>query len=536
MAIEAWLKKAILYGVRHLLSEQDATPYSPTFGCFDRRYWGWKLVDYSEATFQRAVYPLAWAYQNLNDVVDANLLQLRIRAGLLYAMKIQHKNGSFDQAFPYEQSFGATAFLLHPLCYAYTAISHTLSEKEKSQIRQMLQRGVEFLVKHDEAHAHITNHLAGAVLSLLICAKEFNCPRYQESAESLLNKILTMQSDEGWFIEYNGADPGYQTLCLYYLAQVQEHIQSPALDKALEKSIDFLKWFIHPDGTFGGEYGSRRTAVYYSGGIAILAKKSKQASALNTFMLDSIQQGTTTVIYDIDMGNLIPLLSNYVLTADHINQKIDSLPLPFEQQCEKDFTQAGLYIRHRGNYYMIIGVSNGGVIKIFDILKAICIYDDGGYVASLANGHQLASQNTDLKRPVHVNQEGIHFTTQFVEMDAFPPTPFQLWVLRLLNLTLMRNITIGNLVKRMLVRLLINKSNTTSLFLHRHIKLKEQTIEIWDTIDNQDALPIVKLQYGIPFSAIHMASANYFDGQMIKHFPFERPLDTLELSMKVYPA
>src|SRR5690606_1069158 len=145
------------------------------------------------------------------------------------------------------------------------------------------QRGADFLVKHDEAHAPIANHIAGAVLSLFACAKEFDEPRYQQSAKTLLDKILKMQSNEGWFVEYDGADPGYQTLCMYYLAQVQAYIQNPNLNNALEKSLDFLIWFAHPDGTFGGEYGSRRTAVYYSGGIAILAERFAQASTLNNY-------------------------------------------------------------------------------------------------------------------------------------------------------------------------------------------------------------------------------------------------------------
>jgi len=49
---------------RHLLSAQDRDPFSAAYGCFDRRYWGWKLIDFPEATFQRNVYPLAWYWKN----------------------------------------------------------------------------------------------------------------------------------------------------------------------------------------------------------------------------------------------------------------------------------------------------------------------------------------------------------------------------------------------------------------------------------------------------------------------------------------
>ena len=48
-------------------------------------------------------------------------------------------------------------------------------------------------------------------------------PKALKKAEHLLDRILNNQSQEGWFMEYEGADPGYQTLCLHYLVDV--HLQ-----------------------------------------------------------------------------------------------------------------------------------------------------------------------------------------------------------------------------------------------------------------------------------------------------------------------
>ena len=75
----------------------------------------------------------------------------------------------------------------------------------------------------------------------------------------LLDRILKHQSAEGWFKEYEGADPGYQSLCTYYLADV--HRMRPNFDLAdpLRESVRFLWHFAHPDGSFGGIYGSRNT-------------------------------------------------------------------------------------------------------------------------------------------------------------------------------------------------------------------------------------------------------------------------------------
>ena len=152
-------------------------------------------------------------------------------------------------------------------------------------------RAADFLIRSSEQHSLISNHLAGAALGLFKAGELFQEKRYSDHGQFLLNSILTNQSTEGWFPEYGGADPGYQTLCMHYLAQIYIIKPSPELKLALGKSLGFLKYFAHPDGTFGGEYGSRRTEIYYPGGIALLASEFPDAASLNRYMLSSIEAG-----------------------------------------------------------------------------------------------------------------------------------------------------------------------------------------------------------------------------------------------------
>ena len=90
----------------------------------------------------------------------------------------------------------------------------------------------------------------------------------------------------------------------------------PAFKSALGRAVEFLSWFVHPDGSFGGEYGSRRTAVYYPGGIALLADEFPLAAAMTSRMMASISQGHTVTLHDIDIGNLAPLLQSSLLALD----------------------------------------------------------------------------------------------------------------------------------------------------------------------------------------------------------------------------
>lgn len=501
---------------QRLLNEQDRNRHSLTFGCFDRRHWGWKLVDYAESTFQRGVYPLAW-WLKQDDALSSEARQVlsdSVIAGLLFSATIQHKDGSFDQAFPHEHSFGATAFLLHPLIYAYRVIKSELSSSQARQVETMLKRAAAFLCGHNETHGVISNHLAGAVLSLYEATELFSEPKYAAEANALLTDILNHQSSEGWFMEYDGADPGYQTLCMYYLAQVHRICPSDErLLPALQRSVEFLSFFIHPDGTFGGEYGSRRTAVYYPGGLSLLSPEIDVARSMTCFMQDSILDGRTLNPTHVDIGNLAPLLSNYALLLEAGIENGDVLrKLPCQAtEIIQDFPQAGLHIRSTARYYAVFGSSNGGVLKVFGMPDKNLLWNDAGYIGELVNGKFITTQMTDTNRVYNISAQEISLQVPFYDMPRSLPGPFQFILLRILNVTIMRNIFLGNLAKSLLVKLLIRSRSRTPLSLTRKIFFRQDQVEVQDEIRMSRPVRLKRLEYARPFVSIHMASAGYFE-------------------------
>jgi hypothetical protein len=519
---------------RRLLSEQNRDASTPTYGCFDRRYWSWKLVDFPEATFQRNVYPLAWWYGHLPaDDPRRPLAAEAVRAGLHYARRIQHNNGSFDQAFPNEQSFGATAFLLDSLLAAFLAIRGEMDGDGRAAVEDSLRRAADFLCRHDETHGHIANHLAGAVWALIQSADAFAEPRYERRARELLDRILAAQSGEGWFLEYEGADPGYQTLCMHYLAQAARRRSILALDEALDRAIGFLAWCVHPDGSFGGEYGSRRTAVYYPGGIGLLAARLPLAAAISAFMQNSLTAGTAIGLADVDIGNLAPLLSSCMLLLDARpaiagNGALAALPWQ-SAEGRQDFPEAGLHMRAHGRYYSVLGVSNGGVLKVFDRKAGRILLDDAGYLGETGDGRQITTQVTDRSRPGHLEADRVTVDARFFEMAQPVPTPFQFLVLRLLNLTVMRSIRIGNMVKALLVRLLISGRRRAPLRLIRDVAFQTDGVRVSDRIEGGRGFALRRLICGRPFVAVHMASSRYYPG-FAAAFLVERIADTGKLA------
>jgi hypothetical protein len=298
---------------------------------------------------------------------------------------------------------------------------------------------------------------------------------------------------------------------MYYLAQIYQIERSDRLQNALDKSLQFLQFFIHPDGTFGGEYGSRRTEIYYPGGIALLSLEFPIAASMHAFMKESISSGNTVNLLDIDMGNLAPLLSNYV-TAESVDEAQKSghcLPIR-KRDLSHTFNHAGLVVISKPAYYAVLGTSNGGVLKVFSKTSKKLIYDDCGYLGETDGGKKFSNQSTDLSDQLEWKGSVFNTSSSFYRIPTQSPSPFNYLLLRIANLTIMRVQIINELVKKLLVKMFINKKSPIPLTIKRTVDFRENTIHITDKIEKTGTIRINTLVSGIKFSSIHMASSRYF--------------------------
>ncbi|MCD6356700.1 MAG: hypothetical protein J7L66_05370 [Anaerolineaceae bacterium] len=495
---------------RRLLSQINRDPSTATYGCFDRRYWAWKIVDFPEATYQRNISPLCW-FMDQPESINSERISEAVKSGLLYAIKIQNRDGSFNQAYPYEHSYGATAFLLSDLITAFQKIEGTFNQEETLFVLNKLKQSANFLCKADELHGFISNHLAGAALALLKAYQLFGDEKFKDKYKKVLAIILHHQSNEGWFPEYGGADPGYQTLCMNYLAQIFHANPSISLRTTIEKSLEFLQYFIHPDGSFGGEYGSRRTEIYYPGGIALLTPDFPIAAEMHAFMSESIRAGNTVTLMDIDIGNTAPLLSSYILTEVQENIQIKRKKLPLmKPDINKFFRNSGIAIKGTEEYYAVIGTSNGGVLKVFDKKLKTIIYDDCGLLGKAKNGKIFSNQITNLNNPVKWAENAIECSSGFSYLSSQVPTPINYLILRIANLSIMRIKFLNELVKKALIKHLIRTNSPVPLKRFRRIKFERDRIIVTDRIEKSKLFQVAELTQGEKFTAIHMASARYF--------------------------
>jgi hypothetical protein len=492
-----------------ILASIDVESISPTYGVADRLYTSWKTIDYANATNQSVVHGLARLikHQCLPDFLTEE--QARRYIDILFegVHRITRKNGSLEEAFPFEGSYCVTALVAFDLLNA----AMLLDLKDKNDVIAPLIR---FLGKQQETHAFISNHLATAAAALIKWGKWTNDSASISQGESILTSILVRQSDEGWYLEYEGADPGYQTLCLYYLSDIYQAQPSDELKESLEKSFKFLQYFVHPDGSFGGYYGSRNTRFYYPAAFHTLAKEIPEAKVIAAAMEQSVSKQQTVTLSAIDMPNFAPFFNAYAIAATNdipMLKKKEASMLPCRQteSFRKHFKAAGLWINATKEAYTIVSTHKGGVFSNYDKKTKTRNINTGPLLEK--SGQYYGIQHYSPNNKLTLEEESITVESQFTQIHQGLPSPFQFMVLRALSLTVFQSLTLGRAFKKLIVHMLITGKKSITVHNKRVISFdKEFTYHDAQT-GNQQQYKQLDCQH--PVKAIHMASAGYWEAQ-----------------------
>ncbi|HUT13031.1 MAG TPA: hypothetical protein VMY42_21225 [Thermoguttaceae bacterium] len=384
---------AALADVPRLLGAVDRNPYRPTYGCMDRQFWHYRTSSFPSQMFQEGVLPLALVY---SVKLPGNRWQgdLRVRelavAAMRFAARSSHRDGSCDDYYPFERALGAAVFSLQAAARAYQ-----LLELDDGELLGWFERRAHWLIRHDES-GHLANHQALAALGLLRVWQITKTQAYRDAAEARIRTLLDWQSDEGWFEEYGGADPGYQTVTIDCLAKIRRLTGAEQLDEPLRKAVAFARMFLHPDDSYAGQYGSRGTYHFYPHGMELLAADDPNAADLADGFLRGLAAGKQAALSDDRMyahrlGNLIEAYVDWAPTR----------PAPSPQP-ETDSTrylpQARLLVRRRRTAQTVISAARGGVFKHFAPGRSPV--SDAGLIVETADGRAAVSQTHDLERRV----------------------------------------------------------------------------------------------------------------------------------------
>jgi hypothetical protein len=498
-------KEILRQNLPRLLSLYNLDACSATYGFGDRLYWGWKIADFANGTMQGGVHALAIALK-LGLLEDEAFTLNLIDAAIKAIPRIQARNGSMSEAYPGENSFCVTALVAFDVLSAIRLLDHRLEKRQRLDYLQIIRPLIKFITLHDEEHAVISNHLATAAAAITLWSEQSG----EDSRRNLelLDRIFKHQSEEGWFQEYEGADPGYQTLCTYYLFCIYQLTGDEQLLERLKKSATFLKYYVHPDLTIGGLYGSRNTDVYYPAGIVGLAPCIDDFAFIADSLQKGIGDGRHLLPQSIDIENFVPLINAYAEAAFHYDHcsgsiKTSKVHAPYKNLFVHDFKDAGIYVQSTETYYAIVNYKKGGVIKVFNKKTARIDFEDGGIFGIISNGKRFSTQQFD----DHIRFDSLSIRTNFYIINEKYPSPFSFIILRILSLSLFKSITISNLFKRKIVQFFMTDKNKINGMAERQFEFTEDKILIYETIAPPKRTQNIG-HYG-KCKAIHMASSGY---------------------------
>ena len=494
-----------------VLGLMDREPLSPTRGGGDRTYWSWKFTDFPGSRFQESVCVLAYLYATpfAGHPYHRNARLLDwIDGALAYWSTLQHDDGSFDEAYPNERSLAATAFTSFYVGEALGFLGNALPAASRARTLETLRRAGRWLETNDEHHGFLSNHLAAAGAALAHIARLTGDARFEQRSQHFIGKILSRQSSEGWYDEYGGADPGYQTHGSFYLARCWQLGRDATLLESLKRANAFLAHWIHPDGSFAGEYASRGTQTWYPAAFEILGDSDPAAAWMAQTMRDAVLTASAAGLRGIDAYNYFPTLNNLVFAA--LNAKDRAVADPTIADGLSWFPAAGMARVRRRRYDAFVGVAKGGAIKVFDRAAKKLAVSDSGWVGRLDDGRRVSSHYLDPQRAATVTDGTIETRGTFQAVSRPLFTPWRFMAFRLFGLTFGLIPAASLWLKQLLVKVLITKRDAIAIDARRTITFGDDVVTIEDELHGTDGAQLRALERAASFTSIHMGSARYF--------------------------
>jgi hypothetical protein len=470
-----WLRDVLarhaLAEIPKLLTLLDRTPVSATFGCFDRSYWHYRIMDFPCGMSQEYVWPLAlvWSLDLPGNPYRAQpALRDWIEAGIRYAARSAHRDGSCDDYYPFERANGAAAFSLLAMLEASNIIG--LSDDE--EVNVFFERRATRLAVRQESGV-LSNHEALIVACLVRMGERATGERWEPTITARLSRLLSWQSKEGWFSEYGGADPGYLSLTIGLLADIDRRRPEFGLRPSLRRAIQFLLEFVHPDGTVGGEYTSRGTLNFFPHGFEIAGAWMPEALVVNERALQPLREGRAPC-YSDDRIIGHHLWSWLLAWQDFRSER----PVPVPHQFGRlRYDEARLLIDRRGATALYIALGKGGAFKLF--------YDDHLVLSDTGptlrtRGGLVAVTHLEGKNTITIEDDRLTVEGQMSWAKGARLTPFKNIVLRALMLTVGR--IWPDLVRRVLQRLLVTGRTDAPFRFRRELSWSGVTWSIRDAI------------------------------------------------------
>lgn len=502
---------------RRALGAWNRDPASPAAGSFDRPWWAWKFRDFSDSTLQNAAR-LAIEYAR-DHGLTAELPGL-LDDWVAFLERVQHRDGSFDQCYPYERAPGVLYDFLSTL--VFVARSGHLRPETRARLDTLTRRAVDFALGVEETHGEIANHIAQYAAELYDYAAWSGDGRARARADAYIDRLMALfDREEGWFNEYNGADPGYQTRCLRYVVKCAELTGNEALWDAAGRAARFVWQMLMPDGSLHPMLGCRSTALVYPWAIERLAQRDPALAGLAALVRQGWAQGRVPLPSSLDFVNAVRLADDALDAGRLVASGVPGAPAAMPPHQDVVLPRAGIAIRRRADSALWVAghVGGAGVLYRRDSDGAWRLaWEDSGYVLAAGRRRWLTRSASSGAR-LEASPDRVVVRAPFARGLHDELDPGRLIVLRLLNLTVLRVQWLADLFRRLVVRRLIVNDAGLPATLVRTLAVDGDRLVVSDRFEVSGAVPDGSLYRCRRTVSGHMVSARYFQDQELQPLP-----------------
>ena len=499
--LRAFLFDRGLREIPKLLTLQDRNPHSPTYGCFDRNYWHYRIIDFPSGMAQEFVLPLALAWATNrpgNAFAGRNCIRDWVIAGIEFAARAAHTDGSCDDYYPHERAAGATAFSLYAALRALEILG-----LDYRPFEPFLMRRGRWLYAHPES-GRLSNHEALIAATLFRLSRLTGRTEFARMGEERLARLLSWQSVEGWFPEYDGCDPGYLTLTIAMLAEIHEMQPDRRLEQPLSAAVDFLARIQPPDGWFGGEWASRNTHNYFPHGLEVCGRWLPQALAVNTSAVAGLIEAEPCYSDDHILGHHC---WSYLLAAR--NWVEPRAPVPLHADGRELFPHAGIVVDRKGGRTLLCALKKGGAFRLYDGDALTCadtglsLQIDAGRRRRVAVCHLWSEDNQTALRENELIVQGWMGWAKTQTMTTLKNV-----VLRVLMTSVGR--FSPDLVRRVLQKLLISGRERAPFRFTRRLSWDGRQVVVVDEIESDKWANVIAAGIGSAQTSIYNVMSRVF--------------------------
>jgi len=409
--LKATLKGVLQAGLPRILSQMDRDPDSPTYGCFDRDFWHYKMRDFSSAILQQGVLVLD-AVSSLPELAGAvgparvpdyfrvdrsSPSPNRTRspketpsvrafpswadAAVRFWAAIQARSGGFDEYYPFEEGFPPAAFGLYAVALYFRRRGYPMPEPS---VGKAVQKCCSWLLAHPESQA--LNQEAAALAGLEIASKIPGVRVDRDALEKRKSELFASQSEEGWFPEYGGADLGYLSVTLDCLWDMYDASGDGRASDAVGKAVKFLAGMISVSRETPVMTNSRNTDYVVPYGLVRAAATDPLAAAVVKSLFSSADHPGHFLARTDDRYSCHYIHQSVFRCYEYLSAMVAQ---PSTLPCEGGFSHyhphAGIAVRHTpGEVSLYLAARKGGVAYVYS--KDGIVEADYGWRSPAGNG------------------------------------------------------------------------------------------------------------------------------------------------------